>query len=121
MFLRSARNGGLCRTLTWRRIIGAGGDQPGETQRGFELIKYVSPTWNGFTAAGDFGCRRFLGRDAALPRRDRRASISRPAAGYLDLVPGSRSRGVCALTLFSTATGDASKCRAGGRLGQRAA
>ena len=38
--------------LTWRRITGAGGNQPGESERGFSLIKYVTPKWNGFNAVG---------------------------------------------------------------------
>src|SRR5690606_2020445 len=51
MFLRSAVNGQITRSdLTWRRLIGAGGDQPGESERGFDLIKYISPTVHGFTA-----------------------------------------------------------------------
>ena len=72
MFLRSATNGRLTNSLlNWRRIIGAGGDQPGESQRGFSLVKYVSPTWNGFTAAADWVVDRLLGRGVALPQGDR--------------------------------------------------
>ncbi len=109
MFLRSARNGELSRTLTWRRIIGAGGDQPGETQRGFELIKFVSPTWNGFSAAATLVADDFW--DATLRYRGQIAGLDVAAGvGYLDLFPGSRSRGVCALTLFAI-SGDATKCR----------
>lgn len=109
MFLRSARDGGLSRTLTWRRIIGAGGDQPGETQRGFDLIKYVTPTWHGFTAAATLVTDDFW--DATLRYRGEVAGLDiAAAAGILNLVPGSRSRGVCALTLIA-AGGDASKCR----------
>jgi hypothetical protein len=109
MFLRSANNGELSRTLTWRRIIGAGGDQPGETQRGFELVKYVSPNWNGFTAAATLVADDFW--DATLRYKGKLGGFNIAAAGgYLDLVPGSRSTGVCALTLFLTATGDATKC-----------
>jgi hypothetical protein len=108
MFLRSARDGELSRTLTWRRIIGAGGDQPGETQRGFSLVKYVSPSWNGFTAAATLVADDFW--DATLRYRGEIAGLDiAAAAGYLDLVPGSRSRGVCALTLFVSG-GDATKC-----------
>ena len=46
--------------LTWRRITGAGGNQPGESERGFSLIKYVTPAWNGFNAVGT-GWRRISG------------------------------------------------------------
>jgi len=109
MFLRSARNGALSRTLTWRRIVGAGGDQPGETQRGFEQIKYVSPAWNGFTAAATLVVDDFW--DATLRYRGEIAGLDIAAGiGYLDLVPGSRSVGVCALNRFVN-SGDASKCR----------
>jgi hypothetical protein len=108
MFLRSARNGELSRTLTWRRIIGAGGDQPGETQRGFQLIKYVTPSWHGFTAAGTWVADDFW--DATLRYRGEIGGLDIAAGvGYLDLVPGSRSVGVCALNRFVN-SGDASKC-----------
>ncbi len=110
MFLRSGRTGGLSRTLTWRRIVGAGGDQPGETQRGFQLIKYVSPTWNGLTAAATLVADDFW--DATLRYQGEIAGFEVAAGiGYLDLVPGSRSLGVCALNRFVTSGDDASKCR----------
>ena len=95
MFLRSARDGRLTRSLlNWRRIIGAGGDQPGESQRGFSLIKYVSPTWNGFTAAADWVTTDFW--DVALRYRKEVAGFDIGAGiGYLKLTPGSRTRSVC--------------------------
>jgi hypothetical protein len=115
MFLRSGRTGELARTLTWRRIIGAGGNQPGETQSGFQLIKYVSPTWHGFTAAATLVADDFW--DATLRYDGEVAGLKiAAAAGYLDLIPGSRSRGVCALNPVAP-EGDATKCRqAGGSL-----
>ena len=112
MFLRSSGNGELSRTLTWRRIIGAGGDQPGETQRGFELLKYVSPTWNGFTLAGSWVADDFWDTTVRYRGEIRGFDIA-AAVGYLDLTPGSRSRNVCALDRFAT-TGDAAKCRQAG-------
>lgn len=95
MFLRSTRDGRLTRSLlNWRRIIGAGGDQPGESQRGFSLIKYVSPTWNGFTAAADWVTTDFW--DVALRYRKEVAGFDIGAGiGYLKLTPGSRTRSVC--------------------------
>jgi hypothetical protein len=112
MFLRSSGNGELSRTLTWRRIIGAGGDQPGEAQRGFQLLKYVSPAWNGFTVAGSWVADDFW--DATVRYRGEIAGFDIAAAvGYLDLTPGSRSRNVCALDRFAT-TGDATKCHQAG-------
>ena len=59
MLLRST-NGGLTANgvnangqtgLTWRRLIGDGGDQPGEGERRFNAVKYVSPEYSGFTAS----------------------------------------------------------------------
>ncbi len=110
MYLRSSRNGGLSSALTWRRIIGAGGDQPGETQRGFDLVKYVSPAWNGFTVAASLVADDFW--DATLRYNGEVAGLKiAAAAGYLDLLSGSRSsRGVCALNPL-TLSGDAAKCR----------
>lgn len=96
MFLRSARNGELTTSdLTWRRIIGAGGDQPSESQRGFELIKYVTPTWHGFTGVGTWVADDFW--DVALRYKDDIGRIGVAAGiGYTQLVQGSRSRTICA-------------------------
>ncbi|WP_245257633.1 porin [Hyphomicrobium zavarzinii] len=41
--------------LTLRRLIGDGGDQPGEGERRFNLIKYESPEIAGFTASASWG------------------------------------------------------------------
>ncbi len=63
MLLRST-NGGLTANgvnangqtgLTWRRLIGDGGDQPGEGERRFNAVKYVSPEYSGFTASAAWG------------------------------------------------------------------
>jgi hypothetical protein len=109
MFLRSARDGRLTRSLlNWRRIIGAGGDQPGESQRGFSLIKYVSPTWHGFTAAADWVVTDFW--DVALRYRKELAGFDIGAGiGYLQLVPGSRTRSVCPVA-FLQFTGEETAC-----------
>ena len=42
-------------TLNWRRLIGDGGDQPGEGERKFNLVKYVSPEFSGFVASASWG------------------------------------------------------------------
>ena len=110
-FLRSARNGELTTSdLTWRRIIGAGGDQPGESQRGFELVKYVTPTWNGFTGVATFVARDFwdsaLRYKGALGRFELAAGI-----GYLQLLPGSKSRQVCAAANLVIYGGADTECR----------
>lgn len=110
MFLRSANNGQLTRSLlNWRRIIGAGGDQPGESQRGFSLLKYVSPTWNGFTAAADWVVTDFW--DVALRYRKETHGFDVGAGiGYLQLVPGSRTRSVCSIAILDDG-GDSPACR----------
>ena len=110
MFLRSAANGRLTGSfLNWRRIIGAGGDQPGESQRGFSLLKYVSPTWNGFTAAADWVVTDFW--DVALRYRKEILGFDVGAGiGYLQLTPGSRTRSVCP-SAFLANGGDETSCR----------
>ena len=109
MFLRSARDGRLTDSLLdWRRIIGAGGEQPGESQRGFSLAKYVSPTWNGFTFAGDWVATDFW--DVALRYRKEIAGFDIGAGiGYLNLLPDSRTRSVCP-SAFLTRGDDATAC-----------
>jgi hypothetical protein len=96
MYLRSARNGELtASSLTWRRIIGAGGNQPGESQRGFDLIKYVSPTWNGFNVVSSLVADDFW--DSAIRYRGSVGRVDLEAGiGYLQLLPGSKSRQICA-------------------------
>ena len=96
IFLRSARNGELtASSLTWRRIIGAGGNQPGESQRGFDLIKYVSPTWNGFNVVSSLVADDFM--NAAIRYRGSIGRLELEAGvGYLQLLPGSTSRFICA-------------------------
>ncbi len=54
LFLRNPVTGGYS-AVTWRRLIGEGGDQPGEGERRFNLVKYESPTWHGFTASASWG------------------------------------------------------------------
>lgn len=109
MFLRSATNGRLTDSfLNWRRIIGAGGDQPGESQRGFSLLKYVSPTWNGFTAAADWVVTDFW--DVAVRYRKEIFGFDVGAGiGYLQLTPGSRTRSVCPIALLQF-TGEETAC-----------
>ncbi len=110
MFLRSSRNGEMTQSLlSWRRIIGAGGDQPGESQRGFSLMKYVSPTWNGFTFAADWVVTDFW--DVALRYRKEIAGFDVAAGiGFLQLQPGSRTRSVCPAAFFTRGE-DATACQ----------
>ncbi len=54
LFLRNPVTGGYS-AVTWRRLIGEGGDQPGEGERRFNLVKYESPTWRDFTLSASWG------------------------------------------------------------------
>lgn len=110
MFLRSSDNGLMTHSLlNWRRIIGAGGDQPGESQRGFNQIKYVSPTWNGLTFASDWVFTDFW--DVALRYREQIAGFDVAAGiGYLQLTPNSHTRSVCPST-FITNIADSTACQ----------
>lgn len=63
LFLRSRANGGLS-NLTWRRLIGDGGDQPGDGDRKYSQVKYESPEIAGFTASATWGQDDYW--DAAL-------------------------------------------------------
>lgn len=56
LLLRSSENGALTGSgISFRRLIGDGGDQPGEGDRRHDLVKYETPTWNGFSASTSWG------------------------------------------------------------------
>lgn len=46
--------GGVSTGVAWRRLIRGGGDQPGEGRR-FNMVRYDTPTFMGFTATVDWG------------------------------------------------------------------
>jgi hypothetical protein len=96
MILRSAVNGELTTSgLTWRRLIGDSGDQPGEGERGFELVKYESPVWAGFMASASWGADDFW--DVALRYEGQAGGFELAAGiGYLELTDGSQTKTVCA-------------------------
>lgn len=54
LLLRSSVNGGLS-ALSWRRLIGDGGDQPGEGERALNLARYESPSLYGFVFGASWG------------------------------------------------------------------
>jgi predicted porin len=54
LFLRSSASGDLS-ALSWRRLIGDGGDQPGEGERRFNVVKYESPSFAGFALSASWG------------------------------------------------------------------
>jgi hypothetical protein len=59
LLLRSA-NGGLtagtgATGLTWRRLLGDAGDQPGDGDRRYDGVKYASPEYAGFSVSAFWG------------------------------------------------------------------
>ncbi len=52
--LRSSVNGGLS-ALSWFRLLGDGGDQPGEGERALNFVRYESPSIGGFVAGASWG------------------------------------------------------------------
>ena len=83
-------NGDLS-NLQWRRLIGEGGDQPGEGERRFNAIKYVSPEFGGFTASAAWGEDDFW--DIALRYKGDFAGFSLAAGiGYGKITDGSQTQ-----------------------------
>jgi hypothetical protein len=95
MLLRSAVNGRLTESgISWRRLIGDGGDQPGEGERGFDMIKYESPAIYGFMLSASLATRDFW--DVALRYEAEFSGFEFEAGiGFLQLLTGSQTP-VCA-------------------------
>ena len=103
MLLRSATDGQLTNNgvgatgqtgLTWRRLIGDGGDQPGEGERKFNLVKYVSPEFSGFVASASWGEDDFW--DVALNYEGEFGGFKVAAGiGYGEITDGLQTNTVC--------------------------
>lgn len=82
---------GTLSDLQWRRLIGEGGDQPGEGERRFDAIKYVSPEFGGFTASASWGADDFW--DIALRYKSEFGGFSIAAGiGYGEITDGSQTQ-----------------------------
>lgn len=93
LFLRSPVNGGLS-TLSWRRLIGDGGDQPGEGERRFEAVKYESPTFAGFAISASWGADDFW--DVALRYAGEFSGFKVAAGiGYGEITDNFQTQTVC--------------------------
>jgi predicted porin len=80
---------------SWRRLIGVGGDQPGEGERKFNAVKYVSPEFAGFALSAAWGEDDFW--DVALRYKGEFAGISVVAGvGYGEVTDGIQTQTVCA-------------------------
>lgn len=90
MLLRSAVNGRLTSSgISWRRLLGDSGDQPGEGERGFDVVKYISPTLYGFQLSASVGTQEFW--DVALRYETKIGDIEFEAGiGFLGLLSGSQ-------------------------------
>lgn len=90
MLLRSAVNGRLTSSgISWRRLIGDSGDQPGEGERGFDVVKYISPKVHGFEFSASVGTQEFW--DVALRYETQIGNIEFEAGiGFLGLLPGAQ-------------------------------
>lgn len=89
LFLRGT-NGALS-NLQWRRLIGEGGDQPGEGERRFNAVKYVSPEWSGFTASASWGQDDF--GDVALRYKGDWSGFAIAAGiGYGQITDGNQTK-----------------------------
>ena len=118
MLLRSKNNGRLTANsvgltgqagLTWRRLIGDGGDQPGEGERRFNAVKYVSPEFAGFTASAAWGEDDYW--DAALNWQGEFHGISIEAGiGYGEITDNVQTNTVCAFAA-TIGPGNDTECR----------
>ena len=95
MLLRSAVNGRLTSSgISWRRLLGDSGDQPGEGERGFDVVKYESPVVHGFFLTASLGTKEFW--DVALRYKGEFGDVKFEAGvGYIEVIDGAELA-VCA-------------------------
>lgn len=107
LILRSADNGDLTGSgITWRRLIGDGGDQPGEGERRFNVAKYVSPDISGFSVSAAWGEDDYW--DVALNYEGEIGAFKVAAGiGYGEITDGGQTSTVCAA---AQTTGDDTSC-----------
>jgi predicted porin len=96
LLLRSSVNGGLTGSgISFRRLIGDGGDQPGEGERRFSAVKYTSPEFAGFFASATWGADDYW--DVALNYEGSFAGLKVAAGvGYGEISDGKKTQTVCA-------------------------
>jgi predicted porin len=103
LLLRSAVNGNLTTSgvgssgqtgLTWRRLVGDGGDQPGEGERRYDAVKYISPAFAGFAVSAAWGEDDFW--DIALRYAGELAGFKIAAGfGYGEQTDGADTQTAC--------------------------
>lgn len=114
MLLRSAVNGRLTDSgISWRRLIGDSGDQPGEGERGFNIVKYESPALHGFFLSASLGAVEFW--DMALRYKGEFGDFKLEAGvGYLELLDGAQIPVCAAAEVDAITEQETSDCRSYG-------
>jgi hypothetical protein len=86
--------------LTWRRLIGDTGDQPGEGERRFDAVKYVTPTFAGSSASAAWGEDDYW--DAAIRYEGEHAGFKISAGfGYGEITDNTETQTGCAIGTLS--------------------
>ena len=92
--LRLRSPAGGVSSLSWRRLIGDAGDQPGEGEKRFNQIKYETPTFQGFSASASWGEDDFW--DVALRYTGEFSGFKLAAGiGYLEITDGPETKTEC--------------------------
>ncbi len=98
LLLRSSVNGQLSNSggtgISFRRLLGDSGDQPGEGERRFNQVKYDTPTFKGFSASASWGEDDFW--DVALRYAGEFGGFKLAAGvGYLEITDGPETKTEC--------------------------
>jgi predicted porin len=103
-------------SLSWRRLLGDGGDQPGEGERALNVVRYETPTIAGFTASASWGEDDIW--DLALRYSGEAAGFKYIAGiGYGVVVDNGQTQSVCPSSLpEGTATSDTDCHQFGGSI-----
>lgn len=92
LLLRST--GGGLSSLSWRRLIGDSGDQPGEGEKRYNGVKYETPAIAGFTASASWGEDDYW--DIALRYAGEFGGFKLAAGvGYLEITDGPQTQTEC--------------------------
>ncbi|MDX2307381.1 MAG: porin [Hyphomicrobium sp.] len=79
---------------SWRRLIGIGGDQPGEGERRFNVVKYTTPEFAGFAISASWGEDDFW--DVALRYKGELGDFKIVAGlGYGEILDSGQTKTVC--------------------------
>lgn len=100
--------------ISWRRLLGDGGDQPGEGERAMAVVRYESPSIAGFTAGATWGEDDIW--DVALRYAGEAAGFKYMAGiGYGVVLDAGQTQSVCVAT-STTGTQDTACHQLGGSI-----